>query len=38
MARRDLQDFRSLFNREPRFRGHQALRVSERGIERSNRF
>jgi hypothetical protein len=37
-ARRDLQDFRCLFGREPRLRGHQALRVSERGFERSDRF
>jgi len=38
MPRRDLQDFRCLFGREPRLRGHQALRMSERGFERSDRF
>jgi len=38
MARRDLQDFRSLFGRESRLGGHQALRVIQRGIERSNGF
>jgi hypothetical protein len=38
MAWRNLQDFRCLFGREPGLRGHQALRVSERRFERSNRF
>ena len=35
---RDLQDFRCLFGRELRLRGQQALRVGERGFERSDRF
>jgi hypothetical protein len=38
VAWRDLQDFRCLFGGELRLRGQQALRVSERSFERSNRF
>ena len=38
MTWRDLQDFRCLFGRELRLRGHQALRVIQRGFERSDGF
>jgi hypothetical protein len=38
VARRDLEDFRCLFDRKPRLRGQQALRMRERGFERSDRF
>jgi hypothetical protein len=38
MPRGDLEDFRCLFGCESRLRGQQALRVSERGFQRSDRF
>jgi hypothetical protein len=38
VAGRDLEDFRCLLGRKPRLRGHQALCVSQRRFECSDRF